>query len=75
MFPIQFNFVVINLFKFHRDSPLGFRLAFLVHCVGVFVYRLTITFVESPRPILVTHAECTCGLLIYILVNLTAVVI
>ena len=75
VFPIQFHFVIINSFKFHRDSSLRFRLASRVHCVGVTVYRLMITFVGSSTPILVTFAECTCGLLIYILVNLTAVVI
>ena len=32
--------------------------------------RLTMMFIPSPRPIRVIYAECICGLLIYIFVNL-----
>ena len=41
--------------------------------MGSIVYRLMMAFVQSPRPKLVISAECICGLLIYILVNLTPV--
>ena len=44
-----------------------------MECVGLMVCRLTMAFDQSPRPILVMSAECICGLLIYILVNLIAV--
>ena len=73
MFPVQLHFFVICESKFRRDSPLGLRLAFGMECVGLIVCRLTITFVESLRRILVIDAECICGLLIYILVKSTPV--
>ena len=41
--------------------------------VDLIIYRLTITFVQSARPILVICAERICSLLIYILVNLSHV--
>ena len=37
------------------------------------MYHLTTAVDLSPRQILVTSADCICGLLIYILVNLTPV--
>ena len=40
---------------------------------GLIVCRLTMAIDQSPRPILVITAECRCGLLIYILVNLISV--
>ena len=46
-----------------------------MECEGLIVYRMTMAFVQSPRPILVMSAECICGLLIYILVILIVVVI
>ena len=69
----NFHFVVLFPFKFHRESPLQFRLVCRMECVCLIVYRLTMAFVQSARPILVTSAKCICGLLIYILVNLIPV--
>ena len=46
-----------------------------MECEGLLVYRLTMAFVQSPRPILVIDAERICGLLIYILVILIVVAI
>ena len=42
-------------------------------CGGLSVYNLTMAIGESPRPTLVMNAECICGLMLYILVNLIAV--
>lgn len=44
-------------------------------CVGVIVHRLTIMFVEIPRPMVAIDAEFICGLLIYIFVILSFVAI
>ena len=44
-----------------------------MECEDLIVYRLTMAFVQSPRPILVMSAERISSLLIYILINLTAV--
>ena len=62
-------------FESHRDFPFWFRLVRRMECGGLIVYRLTMAFVQSPRPILVMSAECICGLLIYILVILIVVAI
>ena len=58
---------------FHRECFFGFRLMHRVACGGLSVYHLTMAIGQSPRPILFMSAECTCGLLIYILVNLITV--
>ena len=44
-----------------------------MHRVMLSVYHLTMAIGQSPRPILFMRAECACGLLIYILVNLITV--
>ena len=44
-----------------------------MECMGSIVCCLTMAFVQSSRPKLVISAECICGFLIYILVNLTPV--
>ena len=69
----NFHSVVLFPFKFHRESPLQFRLVSRMECVCLIVYRLTMAFVQSASPILVTTPECICGLLIYILVHLIPV--
>ena len=62
-------------FEFHRDSFFWFRLVRRMECEGLIVYRMTMAFVQSPRPILVIDAECICGLLIHIFVILIVVAI
>ena len=67
------DFVATVSFECHRVSPFSFRLVRRMECADLIVYRLTMAFDQSSKPILVTSAECICSLLIYILVNLTAV--
>ena len=73
MFHVIVDLVVALLLEFHREFPFGFRLMHRVACGGLSVYDLTMAIGQSPRPILFMSAECTCSLLIYILVNLITV--
>ena len=62
---------------FHSNSienpPSWVPLVLPMECVDLVVFRLTMAFVQTPRPILDISAECTCCLLIYILVNVAPV--
>ena len=63
------DFVVTFPLRVFLWIPLMHRVA----CGWLSVYHLTMAIGQSPRPILFMSAECTCGLLIYILVNLITV--
>ena len=73
MFHVQFPFNSNIPFEFHAHYPSIFRLPQRMECIGVLVYRRTMTFIQSTRPILVISAKRICGLWLYILVNLIAV--